>query len=862
MQKKVRNSHVKKIAFSEIFILVLATVAFAFVLNETSLTSAATLDGKTFGPGDPLFIENSGNYWKTDGISLWKGAMVNGQKTWEFAKAYAPSDFTGSKIITSKIDPFNLPGATSTLGPGPFEYNPAVGGSSPPPSITESPGSNLKNTGGTQTVASLALLQASGPLPKALSVAMQAGPIAQGVAITTPDGMRSIGNLYGSVSGGYFFESEGKISEVSSFAYKATNEGAASLKQVATVSGGKIVPGTVTPSIPPTFGANLWEGIKTGFWHAVMVYGLVKLIAPAAGLDKAQTNAVANALSAGTMAWDITAKVSPKILGETLGAWGPFIIGAAVALVILMLSWKDTKRKMITFTCMPWQAPRGGDNCNQCNGDENKPCSEYRCKALGLQCALLNKETPGKEMCAKNSTSDTLSPEIRMNNETLSPQTDDVRLRYVNDPSVRPPALGVQIVRGVDSCIPAFTALQFGIKTDEPSLCKLDYNLSATTKLEQMQFYFGDSYYALEHTLRMRLPGLDTFAENNSPVFKNDGTTQLFVKCMDMNENENVDEYSIKFCVDASPDTTPPIVEGASPLPGSFIRYQASNSSVELHLNEPANCSWSLRNEEYKLMANKMECSDTPKFVNGMSTFVCNTNVTGIEDNKENKYFFRCMDRSVNNNTMTQSWPVDGYILKGSRPLDITKVGPNETITGSTDPVKIDLEVETANGAEDGKANCSFSDSGIAGTYVPMFETNSYSHKQPGLQLKASTAPYTYYFFCRDAGNNGVNATTSFIAFADKTAPQIIRAYRDGADAIRLVTNEDAECVYALSDCNFEFESGLPAPHSSESIKTNSYLTWKPNTKYYVKCRDNYGNDPSSGCTAIIQPVENIRTSS
>jgi len=257
-----------------------------------------------------------------------------------------------------------------------------------------------------------------------------------------------------------------------------------------------------------------------------------------------------------------------------------------------------------------------------------------------------------------------------------------------------------------------------------------------------------------------------------------------------------------------------------------------------------------------------MDCEDSPQPINAVLTYICNANLTGLKSKAENKFYFRCIDFAGKNesdrNVMVQSYT---YILKGSQPLNIVKVGPNETITDRTSAVTVSLELETANGAEEGKAWCTFSPSGANDSFVPMFETANYLHKQT-LQLTAGI--YPYYFECADAGGNIDRANTSFTVFSDTTPPQVARVYRDaGTEGLKIVTNEDAECVYSLSDCNFEFESGLPAIYSNTNIKTNSYVPWKPNIIYYVKCRDLYddiGNRPDPGkCSIIVKPVESTR---
>ena len=142
-------------------------------------------------------------------------------------------------------------------------------------------------------------------------------------------------------------------------------------------------------------------------------------------------------------------------------------------------------------------------------------------------------------------------------------------------------------------------------------------------------------------------------------------------------------------------------------------------------------------------------------------------------------------------------------------------------------------------------------------SYVQMFETDNYMHKQT---LQLTPDYYNYYFRCTDLGGNSVEAKTNFTVFSDTTAPQIARVYREAEVGLKIVTDEDAECVYSLLDCNFEFETGLSAAYTNPSIKSNSYVEWKPNTVYYLKCRDLYGNEPNPGeCSKIVKPVESTR---
>jgi len=617
-------------------------------------------------------------------------------------------------------------------------------------------------------------------------------------------------------------------------------------------------------------GGTMFGGELTG--QGALVSGLAwaaggflagQMIGSMAGLDKDNTMALSTALAAGSFTFKYLSLAHE--VGGGAGAFGtgggltgwmgqhPFATAAIVAAIVFTQMYKKEDTKTITFKCYPYEPPIGGAKCEECNKYPFRPCSEYRCKSLGQACELLNKETPGKELCAAVDPKDVISPTITPSTGALSP----IGLSYVSDTSIRPPALGVKVVDSArtDGCLKAFTPLQFGITTSEPAQCKV--SLNHTSKIDDMEYYFGESnYYEYNHTQKMRLPSPASFNETGgSPLLQNGDTMQLFVRCMDRNGNQNVDEYSVKFCIDKSPDTTPPLIEGTSITSGNPVRFGTTNISVETYVNEPAECKWSIESKAYEDMENSMACELLPIMRNAMPTFLCTANFTGLKNNEENKYYIRCKDQpdaeESKRNVMVQSYEL---VLRGTQPLNIIEVLPNKTITGSTTAVAVDLEVETDDGAEEGKAFCSFSPFGTNDSYVQMFETNNFRHKQT-LQLTAGS--YTYYFRCTDLGGNSAEKSTTFNVFSDLEAPKVARVYNEVGVGLKVVTNEDAECRYSLNDCNFVFAEGLSLIYSNPSIKTNSYVEWKPNTIYYIKCKDLYGNEPNPNeCSVIVKPVE------
>lgn len=649
-------------------------------------------------------------------------------------------------------------------------------------------------------------------------------------------------------------QSAGTTSTAASGATGTTtgSQGFGIMKSIGNVASGKSTFGFGSGVTGSVVGA-LAQGL---FWGGILYVG-IKFLAPMLGASEDTANALATAALAGGVGGGVLKATSIYINGGAQGAgFGPlsagqfgFFGGVAIAVVVFLVMYKKEKKQLVNFQCLPWEAPLKGEKCEECNNDPFKPCTEYRCKSLGQGCQLLNPNT-GKEQCTWVAKGDVNSPKITPWTEPLRP----IDARYVPDTAVRPPAIGSKIVmtNKEGGCLDAFTPLQFGIITNEPAQCKLDYN--HTQKFDDMQFYFGgDNYYKYNHTQKMRLPGPGADVDL-APLLRNDGSFALYTRCRDANGNENVDEYSIAFCVNQGPDTTPPLVEGTSIISGSPVRYKVDQLPIEVYVNEPAECRWSTMSKAFEDMENRMQCpTDTSDFNSDLS-YTCIANLTGIKDRDDNTFFFRCKDQpgvsEADRNVMVQSHEL---LLKGSQALTIDSVGPNNTISGSTSAVSVTLSVQTSNGANEGVAVCSFSNkSAPASDFITMFNTNSYLHTQ---QLSVPTGSYTAHFRCVDAGGNVATTSTSFRVNVDKQAPRVTRVYRD--QALKVTTDEDAECRYSTTSCNFAIKDGLRMQYQNVDTKTRHFADWKSGVTYYVRCLDSYGNEPDPAtCSVIARPVE------
>lgn len=606
-----------------------------------------------------------------------------------------------------------------------------------------------------------------------------------------------------------------------------------------------------------------WAYLYEGLQFSLFIAGAIQLIGGIAGLDSSTTNSLTISAIAGIMSYKGLLSLGPQGFGK-LGGDNFFIqnaglIGVGVAIGVFLLTYKDTSTKKVTFECLPWEAPLGGENCELCNSNELQLCSEYRCKSLGQACDIVNKGTT-EESCVWVSPNDVTAPTITPWDEPLTEGH-----KYANHDRL-PPSLGAKIVREPNNCIQAFTPLQFGIFTNEPGQCKIDIahsNGTGQDVFENMNYYFGDNFYRYNHTEQLSLPGPGalqnalngTEFDFEAPEIPVDGIYNFYVRCRDANGNFNVQEFVFQICVDPSPDTTPPVIVDTSIESGSFVAFGSDSVDADFYINEPSQCNWDIESKSFEEMANNMECSDEIHEINAQQTYTCSSTLIGIKDREDNKFYVRCKDQPNNpdneRNVNTQSYE---FVLKGSQPLNIIDAGPNETIFGSTSNVNVNLTVETSNGAEEGKAICYFSGTGEEGSYITMFNSNSFAHNQ---LLQLTEGDYTYYFRCVDAGGNSDESTTEFRVEVDTEAPQVTRAYR--ADGLKIVTNEDAECAYSLNSCNYVFNEGLKMIYSNQAIKNVHFAEWTSNMVYYIKCRDFYGNEPAPNQCSIVASASNVK---
>jgi hypothetical protein len=871
MQKRAISKSIRGCSLTEIFLLVTMTFAVAFMLGESVKTvSAYDKTGIVGYPGTGSSTSSFqiGQSVSLDGhiVRLTSGPISGGYNYVDTSGQAGFAEASNLKLTSSEIVPVPTP-AVTTSGP-----NQVVGGATGVVAAN-----NLVTVG--NPLASQNVLKATKDFDlggQHFAAGTQFTKAADGSYTTTVNGApvsiakpdsAFFGNTVNVPAKDLFVASNPGIMPVvdsngiSTFTKTDPTTGAVTTTKF-DAQGKMIGAPSVEGGIEPykigdtTIASGGNAALLRGAQWALVAYGIGQMIGSMAGMDKSGTKALSNSLAAGAFAYQAVqalGKGGYSSLQGSVGNWlakYPGYVGLAVAVVVFLLTYKKQKQQLVSFQCLPYEPPLGGSACEKCNANPLQPCSEYRCKALGQACELLNKGTT-HEACTWVSPKDVNTPIITPWAQALKP----TGLVYNPDNAVRPGAHGVKITSTAsDGCLPAYTPLQFGITTNEPAQCMIDYNM--TTNFTDMRFYFGDNYYSYNHTEQMSLPSPSSADTDMSPLLQNDGSMSLFVRCQDANGNANVDAYSISFCVSKAPDTTPPVIVSTSITDGSAVQYNADNVPIEVYVNEPATCKWSNQDKTYDDMENNMKCATDASQVNAALQYTCSGNLTSVTNQQDNKYYFRCMDQPDANqssrNVMRQSYSLT---LRGTQPLNIVSVGPNSTVSASTSVVPVDLTVETDDGADTGKAVCYFSPSGSTGSYVQMYKTNDVFHDQP---LSLTAGDYDYFIRCVDSGGNSADTNTTFSVSVDNQAPIVTRVYKQGTDTLQIITNENAQCYYSMTSCNYEIKDGQLMSYANPDNQMVHTTGWKANSPYYIKCRDQFGNEPNPNSCSIIATGLNL----
>ncbi len=607
---------------------------------------------------------------------------------------------------------------------------------------------------------------------------------------------------------------------------------------------------------------------------AIAVAAAIYFIFKAAGASPQNLNMIMTAGVVGASV-GIAASFIPMfvvIIGTELTAGPVGWVAAAVTLIIMAVwiffGYQEYLLELIVYQVNAWQPQEGGANCDKCNKIEFG-CTEYQCKTFGQSCGIVNKGTT-QEKCVWENPDDREYPVIT-ENITISKLPESYT--YKKSTEISPPDTGVEITSNSQNCIPPFSSLTLGVKTDEPAQCRISTNREknfdlmtkdmdeGALKIEKHTKIIPNSATANDWALNNLVDNSGLPDENQDGVadvefeITKGNEYEYYIKCKDTNGNENPANFVIKFCVQDK-DLTAPMIKGFFVADKSFVQFNTSNVVTEVYTNEPAECKWDFNDKTYTDLQYGMTNCDTTINQATISGNSCTGTFTGLENGEENKYYIRCQDRSEDKNTNSVS---EVYTLKvSSQPVLINSIkvngkGNNSIIKDARNVIPVDLEIKTSFGAENGKAKCSY---GYLGNQISM----SFDYAEINTQtLWLPEGEYTLPISCNDIAGDTSKSSISFKIEKDIDAPIVARAYYD-ANNLKVITNEPAECVYTLQSnlaCAYEFKDGTAM---SEIGELTHYTSWQAGKKYYIKCKDAFGNQPLPGqCNIIVKAFESYK---
>jgi len=507
--------------------------------------------------------------------------------------------------------------------------------------------------------------------------------------------------------------------------------------------------------------------------------------------------------------------------------------------------YQEYSADVFLYAASVWRPPLGGQDCTECN-NLGYPCGEYQCHSLGASCGIINKGSE-YEACIWENENDGLPPEI-FPLESVLKNEDYI---YVETGASYPEEYGVKIVYQPNQagCIPPFTEIVLGINTSERAICKID--TLRDPAYGDMAQIMGHDFYTLEHVVTLPASGFPNEEAMQGADFELELNYDydFFIRCEDSNGNSNLATFDIEFCIQDGPDTEAPVIEETTAPVDGLVGFNTSIYPLEVFTNEPADCRWDFQDLDYERMNyNMTDCSYQVGDYLYPLKYGCRTNLTGVQSGEPNNYFLRCKDKPWWNSTMPggrfanqDSYPIT---LIGTYPLQIDLITVNEKESGTTlfdsvDPLKITLKVKTSAGANEGKSKCQY---GINGNYIDYFYNGgNFDYLNEHTQdIYLDEGEYNYSIKCNDEANNVVEDEINFTIELDKTAPIVVRVYYEQGK-LKLITNEDATCVYNADTCDYAYEDGTSL---STNDGFNHFVDWNTQMDLHIKCKDLFGNLP------------------
>ena len=530
--------------------------------------------------------------------------------------------------------------------------------------------------------------------------------------------------------------------------------------------------------------------------------------------------------------------------GNPLGILIGTIIGTVIETIMRWFGLGKKRTVEVEFTCMSWQPPPGGKDCELCNGVFWKKCTEYRCQSLGTACGLIDENTDNP-ICIDKYSTDVEPPIIHF----------EGNYGYTEGTN------GIQIT----DCIQELSPINFTLKTkdkennDEYAQCQYTFAPTPPDYENMNGEYFkeGTRYSTFIHTFEETLPSMwnEYVSDISGTLGERTGEFNIYVRCQDPKGNYNPNEYVVKMCIKEGVDNEIALIKEYNPETESFLPYNITNSILIIKLDEPADCRLSYGTDKaYDDMESFTSCETyDPSVIK--SRWTCSTKLTNLTESVNNIYI-KCKDQPWINddwykteggektegdrNVNTESFLYKLYSTEND--LSITSISPQGEIVGGGNIFQIDLEVETSGGMANGISTCNFDFINHVFSGDLFMQKDSY-HEYSFTNLPSGD--YNISLHCWDDVGNEDYGNAIFNLNVDSSLPIVVRVYKKGGN-LKLITNEDAKCYYDFNRCNFNLENGTSM---TTAFSTEHSAKWNSGQTYYVICRDYWNN---KDCKKII----------
>ncbi len=530
-----------------------------------------------------------------------------------------------------------------------------------------------------------------------------------------------------------------------------------------------------------------------------------------------------------------------------------FWAGVAIIITSILLGGPDYETRYVEFSCNPWTPPLGGENCEKCNDNSMKPCTEYRCQSLGTMCEFLNDDSENP-------------PCVSMEPENIAPEISPGNLitsGYEFKTTGLSSGADVKIQKRNGGCIPQGNSIEFSVNTNENAQCKWSTQQPKDPRYSEMEGSYTSegTRWAINHTISFIAPRVDSLDSDQitGSIPNRKGNIKIYIKCQDYQDppNFNPDNYVIDICVDEK-DTDPVDYSFTTfnPKDGSYIPYGSTEKDIKMWINEPAECKYDTNpGISYENMIYNFNC-DTNLKDKTFFGWLCTTTLKNLLTDT-NKIYIKCKDqpwftgeneikRNINNEDMeytlygsSEELTIDSIMFTYGSGEEAQMISSEETFKVGIEPISVEMEVRTSGGANKGISTCSW---GVIenGDKWEFYDTNARIHTQ--ILTPRFNGTYFNYIYCEDEGKNNATGSASFSIDVNTEPPIIVRVYHQDS-YLKIITNEEAKCYYSPTTCNFNIRNATLMRNEGYAMgySTEHSTDWNIRKTYYIKCQDIYG---------------------